>query len=72
MNEILGFHRKLVKLQHKFFEEEEQAMVHVIPWVFQGCEGFKYLLIIAKQRRDRSDGPLLEVDTLGSVEVDIM
>ena len=36
MDEIFGLHRKLVRLRHKFFREEEQAMVHVVPWVFQG------------------------------------
>ena len=36
MDEIFGLHGKLVGLRHKIFQEEERAMVHVIPWVFWG------------------------------------
>ena len=48
MDEIFGLHGKLVGLRNKFFREEERAMVHVIPWVFQGDQSFKYLLIIVE------------------------
>ena len=36
MNEIFGFHKKLIRLRHKFFGEEERVMVHVVPWVLRG------------------------------------
>ena len=51
MDEIFGLHKKLVRLRHKFFREEERVMVQVIPWVFRGGQSYKYLLIIAEERK---------------------
>ena len=72
MNEIFGFHRKLVRLRHMFFREEERAMVHVVPWVFRGVQRFKDLLIIVEATSDRSDGPSVMVEIRGSMELDII
>ena len=72
MNEIFGFHRKLVKLHHQLFGEEEQVWCMSSYGYFGVVKASSISSSLRKQQRDRSDGLSMEEEMSGLVELDIM